>query len=227
MVTEQDRRVRRTRRILHDALIALVLERSYERVTVQDILDRADVGRSTFYAHYRDKEALLLSSFDGMREELLAQIDSGPRVDPVAVIFEHAFQNRRVYRALCGHQGGEIVHKHLRLLLGEFLREQLRPGLEAAGSDIPAEVIAEFYTSAALGLLVWWIDRKFPHDPAWITGIYRRLAAPGLASYTGGSTGAGGEKRDKNNGNLSGEAAGQTRNTGYRGYHEPGRQNVV
>src|SRR6266511_3052594 len=83
-MADQDRRVRRTRRTLHEALIALILERGYERVTVQDILDRADVGRSTFYAHYRDKEALLLTSFDDVRDELRREFDATPQGQPAA-----------------------------------------------------------------------------------------------------------------------------------------------
>src|SRR6202012_5392571 len=56
-----DRRVRRTRDLLHRALLDLIAEKGYPHITVQDILDRADVGRSTFYTHYRDKEDLLRS----------------------------------------------------------------------------------------------------------------------------------------------------------------------
>src|ERR1700754_1124415 len=72
---QDDRRVRRTRRLLREALIALVAERGYERVTVQDVLDRADVGRSTFYAHFRDKEALFASCFDDLRADLRRHLD--------------------------------------------------------------------------------------------------------------------------------------------------------
>jgi AcrR family transcriptional regulator len=63
-VAEPDRRVRRTRSALIDAFLGLVVEKGYEKITVQDILDRADIGRSTLYAHYRDKEALLLACFE-------------------------------------------------------------------------------------------------------------------------------------------------------------------
>src|SRR5215207_10196482 len=65
-----DRRVRRTQELLRGALMALIMEKGYDRITVQDILDEADVGRSTFYAHYRDKEDLLLSGFDDIRTAL-------------------------------------------------------------------------------------------------------------------------------------------------------------
>src|SRR4051812_15011818 len=76
VVDAADRRVRRTRRNLTDALIGLILERGYEAITVQDILDRADIGRSTFYAHFRDKDALLLSCFDDLREDLCRDLDT-------------------------------------------------------------------------------------------------------------------------------------------------------
>ena len=70
---KEDRRVGRTRRLMHEALMALIVEKGYETVTVQDILDRADVGRSTFYAHYRDKDELLLSSFEHLRTLLASR----------------------------------------------------------------------------------------------------------------------------------------------------------
>lgn len=197
-MAEQDRRIRRTRRILNEALIALVLEKGYERITVQDILDRADVGRSTFYAHYRDKEALLLANFDDMREELRRDLDAIvpgtpspiPR-SPVGAMFEHAHRNRRVYQALCGRQGGSVVHRHLHGLLADLLRAQLRPQLDATGSHLPVEIVAEFYTSAALGLLTWWIDQDFRYDATRMAAIYQRLASPGLLDALGTPPAAG------------------------------------
>src|SRR6266705_7027751 len=72
---KEDRRVRRTRESLHDALISLALEKNYDSITVQEILDRADVGRSTFYVHFSDKNELLISEMDNLREELSAAIE--------------------------------------------------------------------------------------------------------------------------------------------------------
>ena len=158
------------------------LEKGYEKTTIQDILDRADVGRSTFYAHYRDKAALLRPSFDGMDEQLSANSPTSRRTDsidvalPAALLFEHAHQNQRVYRALCGHQGGALVQRHLRALIGDLLRKHLRPG--GGGTEVPVDIAAEFYTSAALGLLVWWIAHDFCNGPAWLTATYRTLAQP-------------------------------------------------
>jgi len=184
-VAVPDRRVRRTRKLLHDAFLALVIEQGYEKTTIQHILDRADVGRSTFYVHFRDKEALLTASFDGIRDQLeheLASIDATSQIDvtlPAALLFEHAYRNQRVYRALCGRQGGAVVQRYLRRLIGDLLRKHLRPQFTRAGTGVPADVAAEFYTSAALGLLVWWIDHEFCNGPTWLTATYRTLAAPG------------------------------------------------
>jgi AcrR family transcriptional regulator len=192
-MAEQDRRVRRTKRIIGEAFAALILEKGYARVTVQDILDRADVGRSTFYAHYRDKGSLLTAAFDDLRTELGADLaamvpgnDLSP-TSPVRALFEHAYRRRAVYRALCGRQGGDVVHRHLRNLIGGLLREHLRPHLAAAGSDLPVDVVAEFYTSAALGLLTWWVDHDFRYEPDQLAHMYQRLAAPGILAALGHS----------------------------------------
>ena len=179
-----DRRVRRTRKLLHDAFISLAIEKGYEKTTIQDILDRADVGRSTFYVHYRDKAALLTASFDGMHEQLQRQLADVPATGPVdvalpaALLFEHAYRNQRVYRALCGHQGGAVVQRHLRRLIGDLLRKHLRPEFGGRGTEVPADIAAEFYTSAALGLLVWWIAHDFCNGPTWLAATYRALAHP-------------------------------------------------
>jgi len=176
-VVEQDRRIRRTRRALHDALIELVLAEGYDRITVQDVLDRADVGRSTFYAHYRDKEALLTASFDDMREQLQREVDAQSRRGPVdparpaELIFEHAYRNRRVYQAICGRRGGHVVTRHLHRMVVELLRGCLDPP-----AGLPVEVAAQFHASATIGLLTWWIDQDFRLGPAWLTGAYRALA---------------------------------------------------
>jgi AcrR family transcriptional regulator len=184
-----DRRVRRTRKLLHDAFLSLVIDKGYEKTTIQDILDRADIGRSTFYVHYRDKEALLTASFDGMREQLqseLADIPSAGVLDvtlPATLLFEHAYRNQRVYRALCGHQGGALVQRYLRRVIGDLLRERLKTPVRhadtAAHAAVPADVAAAFYTSATLGLLVWWIDQDFSNGPDWLAAKFRALARPG------------------------------------------------
>jgi AcrR family transcriptional regulator len=178
-----DRRVRRTRHALHEALIELVLEKGYERVTVREILDRADVVRSTFYAHYQDKDALLLSSFEEMAGQLraaVATVSPGDTSRPAELLYRHAFEHRRVYRVLCGRHGGSVVQRHLHRMVTEVLREHLAGPLAAAGCELPADLVATHYTEVTLGLLGWWVDHDFCHDPAWLVGAWQTLALPGL-----------------------------------------------
>lgn len=117
----------------------------------------------------------------GLRDGLRRESDTP---DPAAVIFQHAFRHRRVYKALCGRKvaggGGAIVHRHLGRLIADVVREHLEPQLAASGSDLPAEVIAEYYASATLGLLMWWVERDFRDGPARISSMHQHLTAPGI-----------------------------------------------
>jgi AcrR family transcriptional regulator len=186
-MAEQDRRIRRTRRLLTEALISLILEQGYQRTTVQDILERADIGRSTFYAHFRDKDDLLLSGFTALREELRQQLAASPSgtesadpTAPAAAVFAYAHRHQRVFRALCGRQGGQLVTRHLHRMLVDLVREQLPPELPDAGGPVPVDVVAEYYASGTLGLLGWWVDQGFPHDPGRLARMHRAVALPGL-----------------------------------------------
>ena len=107
-----DRRIRRTQKSLHDALIALLLEKNYDAITVQEVLDRADVGRSTFYAHFQSKDELLMSGMDELRSTLKAAIREGrtsaKRHENLLgfsrAMFDHVKYTTRLLRA-CAHTG--------------------------------------------------------------------------------------------------------------------------
>ncbi|HEX2911470.1 MAG TPA: TetR/AcrR family transcriptional regulator [Chloroflexia bacterium] len=183
-----DRRVKRTRQLLREALFALILERGYDDITVQDILERADVGRSTFYTHFYDKDDLLLSGFAELRDMLTAQHDklmsANPKQGEMAVsllIFSHAEQHRQLYKALVGKRSGYLVFEEARKRLVEFMQEQLKRHLKFGEYEgIPVEVAVEFLTSSLMGLLIWWLDHDLPCSAAEINQMYYRLAVQNL-----------------------------------------------
>src|SRR5579864_4709465 len=118
-----DRRVARTRATLHQALIALILKQGYEAITVEDICAHANVGRSTFYAHYKSKEELHLSGMDHLRRQLVdrrrdASAPSGhagrQRLGFSLAMFEHARGRIDHYRAMAGSRGGSAALGHIR-----------------------------------------------------------------------------------------------------------------
>jgi hypothetical protein len=99
---------------------------------------------------------------------------------PSYALFAHAYRNRRVYRALCGRQGGNIVYDHLHSLICTTLVAHLAPHLTGAGSPVPPEALAEFCASALLGLLIWWVGKDFPYQPAQMAHMYGQMATPGI-----------------------------------------------
>jgi len=119
-----DRRVQRTRQLLQDALVSLILEKGYQKITIQEIIDRANVGRSTFYSHYRDKDDLLLSGFDELAHDLNRhmQAPDNPDDDPGHLLhslefFIHACDNRELYIAMVDSGGGDLIFDIARQIL--------------------------------------------------------------------------------------------------------------
>lgn len=195
---KEDRRISRTRRLMHEALMALIVEKGYEAITVQDILDRADVGRSTFYAHFRDKDELLLSSFELLRtlfeeqqQALFASRRTGrdPEVYFILELFRHTGQHHKLYKAIAGKQSGEMILKYLHrylynMLIGphtELMKKKKAP-------PVPIEITTHYLVSALLSLLTWWLDNNMPYPPEKMDEIFRILATPTIEAAFGRKT---------------------------------------
>ena len=171
---DEDRRVRKTRRQLREALIELMLERGWDAVSVRDICERADVGRSTFYVHFADKENLLLSGFDELHrsmDELRAQADqSFGFLQPLA---EHAAENRRLVEALLGRQSGQRVHWRFRDVLRALVQSELATlGVPEAALGSGAHYIA----GGTAELLMGWVEHPQGVSAQEISQILRRHA---------------------------------------------------
>jgi AcrR family transcriptional regulator len=177
----EDRRVRRSKKLIVQAFVELVVTKDYAHVTVQDIIDRADVGRSTFYAHFRDKEAVLLSCFDEVESGLAGAPDAGTdaaQSTPARLLLHHAWAHRPVYRAVCASSASGIVQRHLRRVLLPFLDGVL----PAVQTGTAAVVAREFYASALIGLLTWWVSDDFSVGPDELADDFQRLVADGIPS---------------------------------------------
>lgn len=192
MRTEPDRRVRRSRDLLHRSLIALILEKGYRQITVQDILDRADVGRSTFYAHYRGKDDLLLASAEEHLRTIFAErestaLDDGkhpePMFRPALTLFRLVDQNRSLYEALVGRRGSDLVVRSTRDMLATMLSERLRTRLAIQdGGQLP--VLVAFLVSALMGMLTWWLDTDPPYSADEMYAHFERMATHGIGRRT-------------------------------------------
>jgi AcrR family transcriptional regulator len=194
---QPDRRVQRTRRLLHKALMSQVLEKKYESITVQEILDRADVGRSTFYAHFRDKDELLVSGFENVRSLLeSAQASAGefPAQSYERIIgfslamFEHAHEYRAVNRALLGSSAEAAVRRQIHSALEGIIGREVKAAMhkrKRADCPVSPELLTHFLVSSYIFVLTWWMNGKNPVAPKDIDAAYRRLVLPCLVSVFG------------------------------------------
>ena len=182
----EDRRIQRTRKLLQDALLAIILEKGYEEVTVQDIIDRANVGRSTFYAHFQDKEDLLLSEFEIFQAMFEQHLSSQPAVETSPwslslVMFQHAQGNLQLYKALAGKQGGGPALAHLQKYLSTMLRAHLKQQFSKKGNmQVPPEILAHYLVSSFMSLLTWWMDNNLPYSAEGMNNMFRLLTQPGI-----------------------------------------------
>ena len=175
-----DRRVQKTKRHLSQALIALIVEKGYERVTVQDILDKADVGRSTFYAHYESKDVLLV---DGPRNLGLALLGEGAAADvasrhhPMAfrTLFEHVNESRPLAKAMLGKHAGSVILDAFRAKVADAIRRHCRHEKRPGRQDLIFRYITEAAATAVMSLLSSWSDDDFALPVDAISNRCQRL----------------------------------------------------
>ncbi len=182
---KDDRRSKRTRQSLGDALIELMLEKHFEEITVQDILDRANVGRSTFYAHYTDKESLLISQIEQVIRDMEAyatEADSThPGLLPSLELFRHVKEQRRFMQAFVWGRGAELLTNDFQGKMTTLIAQKLRALTPAAYEpSVPLPVVAKFVASTFLLLLRWWFDEDMQHTPEQVNDMFQRLIMPTL-----------------------------------------------
>lgn len=186
----EDRRTQKTRKALSAALISLMSEKSYESIAVQEILDRADIGRSTFYTHYRDKNELLINGLQGLREFLqnaqeTAASTSTHNYEKVIgfslAMFEHAHDHKDVFFSLVGGQGWAIVSRNMEEIIVQLMKKEARPFYKGKpDSVIPFDLFIDFIGATFISVITWWSHYKKPLSPKEIDSLFRELVIPTL-----------------------------------------------
>lgn len=191
MAKKEDRRVQRTRNMLYDALMDLMIEKGYDAITVQDIIDRANVGRSTFYSHFPDKEQLLLDSIGQLRGFLkeqsvnrsLPEVQGEYRFGFSLAMLQHVQSHKLIYKANVNKKGGAVVLQHMQGMLADLAREEVAELLPSSASlPIPQEVAVEFVVNTFLTLLAWWVDQNMPCSAIEVDRIFHKLTLSGLSA---------------------------------------------
>jgi len=173
----------------------LMRQKDFESVTVEELITRADVGRSTFYTHYADKEDLLQDGLDRLRKGLEALQQQGRREaigqPPVFAfsreLFAHVHAHADVFRAMAGKRSGAMVQRHFQRMLHGLVRAELQlPGATAStrAPSSEAEAAVGFVAGGLYGLLAWWIDDRLRLSIDEVEQLFRRLAVPASRAAT-------------------------------------------
>lgn len=193
MEEKLDRRKQRTRRMLRDALLELIVEKGYDDLMLKDITERADLRRATFYLHYTDKDELLEAALKDIFDDLVRQLEplaksdalaGKTQVETFAVMFRHIEANANLYRIILGGQGGARIARNIR----EYLAGHVLRGLQtlpAKQLTIPTDVLANYVAGAELGLITWWLESGQPYPPERMAAMTQQLILKGVLEAMG------------------------------------------
>ncbi|WP_283133309.1 TetR/AcrR family transcriptional regulator [Rhizohabitans arisaemae] len=180
-----DRRVRRTKQAIRHALIELMLRKGYDGVTVTDIINDADVGRSTFYSHFAGKEEVFLDILEDLGEAFGSKVPLRPgRVFAFSLpLLEHIDQERHLVRALLGRHSGTAIQGRIREILAEVVRAELLAALPAGAAPPPdLDLTVTCVVGAFMGLIARCVDEDVVETPAQLNAAFHTTLGPGVSA---------------------------------------------
>ena len=183
-MAKTDRRTGRTRELLQKALIELMGEREYDAISIRDIVDRANVGRTTFYLHYNSKDELFMSCHEAIisefhfgplhhlsREELLS-LEMPPEA---ASAYRHLEEGRaRLYSIFQGRDS-QLILRRMRDQSAQEIEANLRSVFSESDSSIPFDLLANYLAGAQIALMQWWLEKRRPHTAESLAQAFHRL----------------------------------------------------
>jgi len=179
-----DRRVRKSKEALREALLRLIPQKGYDAIRIQDIADEADTARVTFYRHYKDKDELLLDALEQVYLQLIAQFEVIPPEErmknpPVALFYRYIQENEALCRVLFGHHGALMVVSHIRNYFANLIMVMVDQHTKEEDRLLPLAVMAQSAASAHVGLAIWWLENDFPYTPEEMAQASRWLIVNG------------------------------------------------
>ena len=176
-----DRRIERTRRLLSQALIDLVVERGYDGLTIKQVTERAEVAYVTFFRHYRSLNELLA---ERLREIIQAMVEEIEGAAPAGGawytpegglrIFRHVAANAALYRVLLTSPGATAVRADMRAAIAANVMRNCA-ALLARSDIVPPEVAADHLAASQLALIEWWLVHERPYSEERMADIYTRM----------------------------------------------------
>lgn len=185
---KEDRRTRRTRQLLRDALLSLLKGNRYDDISVQDIIERADVARSTFYVHYADKDELLVGKWGvfasnlGHHAELMADEEKESQsIFPARVWFQHIQAQDPILKLIARDSAMDLAMKTLHGILRRDIQAKVQKHIPEDGS-IPPSLVLDYMASSLMTLIKWWVKNDMSYPPQRMDEMFQQLVMPGVFS---------------------------------------------
>ncbi|MCY7761831.1 TetR/AcrR family transcriptional regulator [Bacillus spizizenii] len=193
-----DPRIRRTNKYLRDALIALLKEKDANSITIQEITEKADLTRGTFYLHYQDKQDFLFQSMTEVLDDLIRQVKPETLVEPVSIdedhppvsfvtLFEYIHEHAEYFQVMLSDRG----LPQFRSLMAEFVQkriyEELLSSIEESEKtlQVPKEILISYITSAHIGVICSWLESGMKYSPLFMANQLTRLTLLGPLRIAG------------------------------------------
>lgn len=196
-MAKADRRAGRTRELLQNALVELVREGSYDAITIQDIVDRASLGRTTFYLHYKGKDELFVSCHEAIvntfqigprhalsREELL----SAEPPEGVLAAFRHLEEARGHLYSVFQGRDSALLLRRMRDRRAKDIEANVRAAFPEADPRLPLDLLALYIAGAQIALLQWWLEKRRPHTLEDLAQTFHRLQRAAVLEVFGGES---------------------------------------
>ena len=205
---KMDRRVQRTLQSLRTALLDLIKEKDYDEISIEEITERANVGRTTFYLHYKDKEDLLMEEFSTIMYERAQALSEIPfsvwvpvseedlkkniALQPLLLVFDHIHNNSELYNLLLKSTNSSKIIERIRKIstdaIVKFVEAKMETDPIPLLSEVPIEFFAAFFSGALISIVSWWIREDMRHTPEEVTNMFRSLFFSGATRTLGLST---------------------------------------
>jgi AcrR family transcriptional regulator len=184
MARRTDRRVQRTRKSLRESLLALILEEGYDAIAIQDITDKANLGRATFYLHFKDKDELLLDVMDELMTDFFDQVPQLSEAhwdmeDTKAIekLFDFAAEHYDLYRILIFGIGGITAARQLHRSVASNIKTCIQKQIEEKSIEpvVPPDFIANHFAGSLLSTIYWWLDNDLPYEVEEIASMFQKF----------------------------------------------------
>lgn len=184
MARRTDRRVQRTRKLLSESLMGLILEEGYDAISIQDITDKANLGRATFYLHFKDKDELLLDVMDEFMDNFFEQVpqlsESQWRLEDskaLTKLFDFAAEHYDLYRILIISSGGITASRQLHRSIAKNVKACIQTEIDELGAEpvVPPEFIANHYAGSLLSTIYWWLDSDLSYSVEEMAAMFQKV----------------------------------------------------